>query len=331
MKRALTIVISRHRFIKRELTYWCKCLFGIVQNTADRIKELEIQGARNVAVAAIKAVEASVKETKARTKKDFIQELLTAKKILFISRETEPLMRNAIRLIISQVEASSKENVKDLIKIVGETSQNFLKDLEKSKERIAEIGSKRVRKNSIILTHCHSSTATCLLKRAKQDGKKFEIICTETRPFFQGRITAKEMLKLGVKTTLIVDSAARFYMNKVDFVIVGSDAITSEGNVVNKIGTSTIALAAYEARTPFYVVSELLKFDPLTIYGDYEIIEERNPNEVWQNPPKNLIIRNPAFDVTRRDFIHGIICEEGIIPPHSIVELMNRKYPWIFE
>jgi len=143
-------------------------------------------------------------------------------------------------------------------------------------------------------------------------------------------LTAKEMSELGVKTTLIVDSAVRFFMNQVDLVIIGADAITSQGNVINKIGTSMIALVANEARTPFYVVSELLKFDPATMYGDYEKIEERSPKEIWEDPPKNLIIRNPAFDVTRRDFIHGIICEEGIISPHSIIEVMHRKYPWIF-
>jgi ribose 1,5-bisphosphate isomerase len=170
-----------------------------------------------------------------------------------------------------------------------------------------------------------------LLSKAKQEGKTFEVICTETRPIFQGRVTAKEMLELGLKTSFIIDSAARFFMNQVDFVIVGADAITSQGNVINKIGTSMIALAAQEARTPFYVVSELLKFDPATMYGDYEKIEERDPNEIWEHPPKNLIIRNPAFDVTRREFIHGIICEEGIISPHSIIEVMNRKYSWVFE
>jgi ribose 1,5-bisphosphate isomerase len=138
------------------------------------------------------------------------------------------------------------------------------------------------------------------------------------------------MLELGVKTTFIVDSATRFFMNQVDLVIVGADAITSEGNVINKIGTSMIALIAHEARTPFYVVSELLKFDPETMYGDYEKIEERSPDEIWKRPPKNLLIKNPAFDVTRRDFIHGIICEEGIISPHSIIEVMHRKYPWVF-
>ena len=139
------------------------------------------------------------------------------------------------------------------------------------------------------------------------------------------------MLELGVDSTLIVDSAARFFINQADFVVVGADAITSEGNVINKIGTSMIALAAKEARTPFYVVCELLKFDPATIYGDYEKIEERNPSEIWVKPPENLSIRNPAFDITRRDFIHAIICEEGIISPHSITEVIHRKYSWILE
>ncbi len=302
-----------------------------VQTTAEKIRRLEVQGARNVAIAAIKAVEALAKETKAKNKKKFLKELSEAKELLFVSRETEPLMRNALRWIISQVEISGKEEVKELAEEVSSASQQFLKSLEDSKEKIGEIGARRIKSGSVIFTHCHSSTVTYLLKKAKEEGKDFEVICTETRPVFQGRVTAKEMLELGVKTTFIVDSATRFFMNQVDFAIVGADAITSQGNVINKIGTSMIALVAHEARTPFYVVSELLKFDPLTMYGDYEKIEERDPNEIWEKPPRDLNIRNPAFDVTRRDFIHGIICEEGIISPHSIIEVMHRKYPWVFK
>lgn len=306
-------------------------MLAFIQDTAEKIKRLEIRGARNIAIAAIKAMETLAKQTEAKNKKEFLKELLEAKKILFVSRETEPLMRNVIRWIISQVEKSGETNVKELAEIVSSVSEQFLKSLEESKEKIAEIGAKRIPNNSVILTHCHSSTVTYMLKKAKEKGKAFEVLCTETRPLFQGRITAKEMLELGVKTMLIVDSAARFFINQADFVIVGADAITSEGNVINKIGTSMIALAAHEARTPFYVVSELLKFDPATMYGDYEKVEERSSDEVWKEPPKNLIIRNPAFDVTRRDFIHGIICEEGIISPHSIAEVIHRKYPWIFK
>ena len=119
-------------------------------------------------------------------------------------------------------------------------------------------------------------------------------------------------------------------MKNVDLVMVGADAITSEGNVINKIGTSLIALAANEARTPFYVVSELLKFNPSTVHGDYEKIEERNPNEIWTEAPSKLKIINPAFDITRRNYIHGIICEEGIISPHSVLEVVRKTYPWIF-
>jgi len=298
---------------------------------AEKIRKLEIQGARNVAIAAIKATETLASQSKAKSKKELVKELLQAKEILFTSRETEPLMRNAVRLITNQVEKSGERSVKKLIEAVSLAAEHFLNDLEDSKQKIAEIGARRIRNNSTILTHCHSSTVTYLLHRAKQEGKTFEVICTETRPVLQGKITAKEMLELGLKTTFIIDSAARFFMNQVDLAIVGADAITSEGNVINKIGTSTVALVAHEARTPFYVVSELLKFDPATMYGDYEKIEERSPDEIWKDAPNKLFIRNPAFDVTRRDFIHGIICEEGIISPHSITEVIRRRYPWVFE
>ncbi|MGZ4851278.1 MAG: translation initiation factor eIF-2B, partial [Candidatus Bathyarchaeia archaeon] len=161
-------------------------------------------------------------------------------------------------------------------------------------------------------------------------GKNFKVICTETRPAYQGRITANELVGLGIETTFIVDSAARSFMGNVDVVIVGADAITSEGNVVNKIGSSSIAVLANEARVPFYVVSELLKFDPETLKGECERIEQRNPAEVWSEAPSKLIVRNPAFDVTPNRYIHGLICEEGIIAPQSVVEIIRLRYPWVF-
>ncbi|MBC7130943.1 ribose 1,5-bisphosphate isomerase [Candidatus Bathyarchaeota archaeon] len=302
----------------------------IIFETAEKIRRLEIQGARNIAIAAIKALEAMAVQTKAKTKEELLKELYMARDVLFASRATEPLMRNAVRRIIVQVEETSESSVEAMAEAVSQAAKQFLKDFDHSKELIAEIGAKRIKDNMVVFTHCHSSTVTHILKKAKEQGKSFKVICTETRPLFQGRITAEELAEAGIKTTLIVDSAARYFMNRADIVLVGADAITSEGNVINKIGTSAIALIAREARTPFYVASELLKFDPITMYGDYEEIEERNPKEIWENPPSGLDIRNPAFDVTRREFIHGIICEEGIISPHSIVEVIRRRYPWVF-
>ncbi len=300
-----------------------------VELAAKRIKTLEVQGARNVAITAIKAIEKLMANSKAQSKTQFVNELSKAREMLFGSRETEPLMRNAVRRIILEVEKSKEKDPNELANLVHQASSKFLQDLEATKERIAEIGSRRIQSSSRILTHCHSSTVTYLFERAKKEGKQFEVVCTETRPLFQGRITAQELLDLGVKTTMIIDSAVRFFMNKVDLVMVGADAITSEGNIINKIGTSLVALAANEARTPFYVVSELLKFDPSTIHGEYEKIEERNRNEIWSDAPSKIEIRNPAFDITRRNFIHGIICEEGIISPHSVLDVVRKRYSWL--
>jgi ribose 1,5-bisphosphate isomerase len=301
-----------------------------IRVTAEKIKKLQVQGARNVAIAAVKAIQTQAQQTKTKNKTQFLAELKEEQTIFAASRETEPLMRNAIRWLITQTKAANTEKVAELSKLVISAADQFLKDLADSKEQIAEIGAKRIRDGSVVFTHCHSSTVTRLLAKAKADGKNFEVICTETRPAFQGRITAKELVDLGIETTFIVDSSARTFMASVDVVIVGADAITSEGNVVNKIGSSSIAVLAHEARVPFYVVSELLKFDPETLQGECEKIEQRDPAEVWNEAPPKLLVRNPAFDVTPNRYIHGLICEEGIIAPQAIVEVMRRRYPWVF-
>ena len=302
-----------------------------VRDTAERIRKLEVQGARNVAIAAIKALQTLSEETEAKNKTDFLDELKETQDVLFSTRETEPLMRNAIRYVITQAKESEAEEVGAISSLVAANVGLFLQNLEASREKTAEVGANRIRDGMLIFTHCHSSTVTRMIAKAKDAGKEFTVICTETRPAYQGRITAREMVELGVQTIFIVDSAARSYMGDVDLVVVGADAITSEGNVVNKIGTSSIAVLANEARKPFYVVSELLKFDAETLCGTYERIEQRKPSEVWSEPPKELSVRNPAFDVTPSRYIHGLICEEGIIAPQSALETVCRTYPWVMK
>lgn len=299
-----------------------------ITDTAGKIKRLEIQGATKIALSAVDALTMELLEAKSPV--EAFRALDEGAYELVEARETEPMLRNGLRYMQTHVprEWSDDDAFKATVKRVsGEIESHF----RESQRRIVEIGSKRVKDGNTILTHCHSSAVTATLIEAHRLGKRFRVIQTETRPKYQGRITAKELVETGIDTTMIVDSAARHYMKEIDFVVVGSDAITSEGNVINKIGTSQVALAAGEARVPFYVVSTLLKFDPVTIHGEYEVIEERETGEIWDAPPMGLKIRNPAFDVTRRDYIHGIITEEGIISPHSILEAVHRHYPWILD
>jgi ribose 1,5-bisphosphate isomerase len=303
----------------------------IVKDAAERIRSLEVQGATNVALTAVKALVEQLNASEAEDRESALAEIAQAKDILFQTRETEPFMRNAVRYIERELRKKDWQTVAELQGSAQELSDELFEEFYEARQRTAEIGSKRIRPGYRVLTHCHSSAVTMVFKEAVRQGTRFEVILTETRPRYQGRITARELLDEGVKTTMIVDSAVRSFIKTADLVLVGSDAMTSEGNVINKIGTSQIALAANEARIPFYVVTELLKFDPQTIHGDYETIEEREAAEIWEDAPEGLEIRNPAFDVTRRDYIHGIICEEGIISPHSVVEAVRKRYPWVLE
>ena len=238
-----------------------------VLEAAKRIRRLEVQGATNVALTAIRALVEQMGESGARSREEALAEIEEARDILFSSRETEPFMRNALRYIEWRVRAAEWESVGELNRLMEAVADEFIESFREARKRIEDVGSRRILPGTRILTHCHSSAVIGVLRAAKRRGVEFEVVCTETRPLYQGRITAKELLDMGVKTTMIVDSAVRTFLKQVDLVLVGADAITSEGNIINKIGTSLIALAAQEARVPFYVVTELLKFDPQTIHG----------------------------------------------------------------
>lgn len=294
------------------------------------IKALKIQGATAVAKASINAIKYVALKSKAKSADLFISEIEKAKNALYLTRPTEPLMRNCLRYILYTLKESNIKDVKELKNLINVTADEFLFNLEKDKEKIAQIGSGKIENGMTVLTHCHSSTVTNIFKLAKEKGKEFSVICTETRPNYQGRITAKELIKYGIPTTMIVDSAVSSFIKKADAVFVGCDLITADISVINKIGTFYVSLAAKRVEIPFYCAAELAKFDPETMFGKIEEIEKRPGKEVWQNAPKGLKIENPIFDITPRENITAFITSEGIVPPSAIIDLINNKMPWIF-
>ena len=301
-----------------------------VKDVVAKISSLEVKGARNAAIVALEALQVFAQQTVVESKVEFLTELTRVQQLFFGARETEPLMRNALHCIINQARKSGLQNVSALRSLIVANTDQFLSELDASREQAAEIGAKLVQNEMTIFTHCNSSTATQMLIKARQAGKNFKVICTETRPTFQGRITAQKMVENNIETIFIVDSAARVFIPKADFIIVGADAITPEGNVVNKIGTSGLAVIALEACKPLYVVSELLKFDFITHYSEFEGIEQRDPFEVWKDAPEALNVQNPAFDVTHNRYIQGLICEKGVVLPQNVLKIVQQSYPWIF-
>ena len=202
---------------------------------------------------------------------------------------------------------------------------------KESKKKIAEFGAKKIHDGMIVFTHCHSSTVEKILIEAKKQGKNFTVYNTETRPKFQGRITAEELAAEGIPIKHFVDSAGRSMLRKCDLFLFGCDAITSEGKLINKIGTEMLAECARDSRIPAYSCTNSWKFAPKTLFGFDETIEQRDTKEVWENPPKGVEIYNPAFEITAPDVFTGVISELGIYKPETLITAIKESYPWIFK
>lgn len=284
------------------------------------IKVLKIQGARRVAEATAKALVLSIRKTKAKTRDELLDEIEKISEKLSYLRPTEPMARNTLRFFFSRLEKG--KDVEEIKKIAEETMKIYDKHFSDAFIKITEYGSDMIWDGQTILTHCHSTTVNSILIRAHKK-KKIRVYCTETRPLYQGHLTAKQLSSAGVDVTMIIDSAVRHVMKDVDMVMVGADAIATDGSLYNKIGTSTIATVAYDMKIPFYSATQIYKFDPLTRFGKMTEIEMRDPKEVLKKRMKGVKVINPAFDITPPSYIRAYITEVGIVPPQNIVSAIE--------
>ncbi|MBN2458134.1 hypothetical protein JXB31_03330 [Candidatus Woesearchaeota archaeon] len=300
---------------------------GFEKVVAD-LKSLKIQGAQAVAKEAVKSLYHVVTASKAIYPRELLRELHAAMNTLVKTRPTEPCMRNALQYILSGL--SPHDDIVLLTKSLDEHIRSVLEHFSSAEQNIKTYGARKVRESYTVFTHCHSSSVIGILLEAKKQGKSFEVHNTETRPLFQGRITAKELSGSGIKVSHYIDSAARLALKKADICLFGADAVQSDGSVINKIGTELFVDIANTYEVPVYFCTDSWKFDPKSIYGIDEPIENRNRDEVWKSAPKRITIHNPAFELVEPTKISGIISEHGIYRPGVFVEEVKRKYPWLF-
>ncbi|MDO8554303.1 MAG: S-methyl-5-thioribose-1-phosphate isomerase [Candidatus Micrarchaeota archaeon] len=293
------------------------------------IKTIKIQGARNIAKAALIAIGLQAVSSKAKNINQLYAELKDVSERLVATRSTEPMVRNSIEdlsnFTLAQIRLNKISTVAGVKKLIIEHEEELIKKMDSDYKKLVEYGAKLLPENAVVMTHCHSSTVTGILKRAHAMKKNISVISCETRPLFQGRTTSKELVEAGLDVTMIVDGAMNLFMKKSDICLVGADAITSRGDLINKVGTSTLAHIARMHDVSFYAAAELFKYSPMTALGQREKIEERNPKEVWDKLPKGLKIANPAFDATAARYISGYITEIGIIPPQSLYPIATEK------
>ncbi|KXS43393.1 ribose 1,5-bisphosphate isomerase [Methanolobus zinderi] len=286
-----------------------------LQIIADKIRTMEIRGAGRIAVAASAALRDYAKTLRSLNIEEFNRNIDEAAKTLVDTRPTAVSLPNAVAL----TKRHSSTNVYDAIDEIVSNSDEFIKNAEEALGKIGRIGAERIHDGDVIMTHCNSHAAISIIKTAFDQGKNISVIATESRPRRQGFITIRELNDYGIPTTLIVDSAVRLTMKEVDLVVVGADSISVNGALINKIGTSQLAMAAQEARRNLIVAAETYKFSPRTLLGEMVEIEDRGSEEVIDpeilEELPNVKVRNPAFDVTPAEYIDLIITEVGALPP----------------
>jgi ribose 1,5-bisphosphate isomerase len=310
-----------------------------VQQIIRDIKEIKIQGATAVAEATFKGLDIYLSGYKKVDNFEvFMVEVEELGLLLAKARPNEPLARNGLKYLFNmyRIKYPGEKEVETARAHLMQIANDFLALLEAAKKQIVTVGVSTFSELTGVMTHCHSSTVERMFEEISKlrAEKGFSVVATETRPLYQGRITAKNLLDRGIDVKMVVDSAVTSFLVghwdiPVDVVFTGCDEITIQGDTLNKVGSYSIALSAYYAGKPLYVVGTLLKLDPSTIY-DRPRIEMRSGKEVWPDAPENLQIINPAFELIPHELVTGFVTEFGVVKAGDVEKELSRHYEWLW-
>jgi methylthioribose-1-phosphate isomerase len=320
------VMIDQRKLPASEVYLTCKT----ANEVAKAIKTMVIRGAPAIGVAAAMGIAVGMTRSRATGTKQFTTEFQKTCELMAGTRPTAVNLFWAIERMKKAFAATAQDGQSvDEIKrrLVAEARAIHDEDVQSCRAMGAH-GATLVPSSARILTHCNAGalatagygTALGVIRAAAEQGKTIAVLVDETRPFLQGaRLTAWELVRDGINTTVITDSMAGAMMRlgQVDLVVVGADRIAANGDVANKIGTYSVAVLAKEHGIPFYVAAPLSTVDLNTPDGNGIPIEERNEREVThigsnRLTPDGAQIRNPAFDVTPSQYVTAIITERGI-------------------
>jgi len=314
------------------------------EEVADAIRTMIVRGAPAIGVAAAMGVALGALQSPAKTLPELERKFDTICNVLAGTRPTAVNLFWAIRRMrdkFEQLRPFPVENIRQ--ELVAEAQRMLVEDIA-ANEAMGKHGAVLLPASGGVLTHCNAGalatagygTALGVIRAAVESGKQIQVFADETRPFLQGsRLTAWELMKDNIPTTLIADNMAGAMMRlgKIDAVIVGADRIAANGDVANKIGTYSVAVLAKEHGIPFYVAAPISTVDLETTDGSEIPIEQRASSEMThlagkQIAPDAVRVENPAFDVTPSKYVTAIITERGVArAPYqeSLAEIVAGK------
>ena len=301
------------------------------KQVATVIRDMIVRGAMAIGVSAAMGVALGIKNSTAATLPELTAEVDVICDTLAKTRPTAVNLFwgiDEIRNLYNSLAAKNTPIPAIKAAVVARARQMYDEDIAACKQMGAN-GASLLPKEGTVLTHCNAGAlATCgygsalgVIRAAIERGHKIDVFADETRPFLQGaRLTAWELMKDNIPTTVLCDNMAAHLMSKgrIQAVIVGADRIAANGDVANKIGTYGVAILAKEHGIPFYVAAPWSTLDLETPTGDGIPIEQRAASEVThangkQMTPHGVAIENPAFDVTPARYVTAIITERGVL------------------
>jgi len=298
------------------------------QQVADVIRNMVVRGAPAIGVAAALGIALGVKNSKAENGADLKRDFDQICEVIGQTRPTAVNLFWAIRRMGEKFESLRIRPIPQIKQALIEEAQRMHAEDIAANQAMGRHGATLMPSSGGVLTHCNAGalatagygTALGVIRAAVEAGKKIHVYADETRPFLQGsRLTAWELMKDGIPTTVISDNMAGVMMQqgKIGAIVVGADRIAANGDVANKVGTYTVAILAKEHGIPFYVAAPISTVDLETPDGSKIPIEQRNAKEVThiggrQMTPDGVGIENPAFDVTPAKYVAAIITERGI-------------------
>ncbi len=296
---------------------------------AEAIKGMVIRGAPAIGVAAAMGIALGAREIIADTHESFFRQLENVCDVMARTRPTAVNLFWAIERMKRVAGDNRGKSLDQIREILKKEAIRIEQDDLTICRNIGKWGATLIPDGAMVLTHCNAGglatagygTALGVIRAAHEAGKKIQVFADETRPWLQGaRLTAWELMKEQIPTTLISDNMAGFFMSRGEITccVVGADRIAANGDTANKIGTYSVAVLAKENNIPFYVAAPVSTLDLSLSDGAKIPIEERHSCEVTHIKgilvaPEGIRVRNPAFDVTPARYISAIITENGIV------------------
>lgn len=296
--------------------------FKSASHVIEEIRNMNVKGGSPFGRSAAWAIKLACEQEELNSNDDLYRRIVELKDQMISLKPTMATIHNSCRLVENFYENNKNFPTDELKEKIVRLCDNIINNSFEAVDKLSQYGANRIQDGSVIMMHSYSSTLMGIFIAATEQGKKFTVICTESRPLRESRLAVRYLQELNQNVIYITDAELYEFMPMADIIIVGADSLACDGSVANKIGTAMVAKLAKSCKKPVYVASELYKYDTRTKYGYDIVLERRTKDEIVFEGDfasyDGLEVINQFFDLTPAGDITALICEYGLIHPANI-------------